>query len=56
MIGFHLEMGEDQAPESVATAYMLMHETLLLFSIVRHFWDRQTSLRSPASSWSKTGR
>jgi hypothetical protein len=40
MIGFHLEMGEDQAPESVATAYMLMHETLLLFSVVRHFWER----------------
>jgi hypothetical protein len=40
MIGFHLEMGEDQAPDSVATAYMLVHETLLLFSVVRHFWDR----------------
>lgn len=48
MIGFHLEMGEDQAPDSVATAYMLIHETLLLFSVVRHFWDRgdQASLRS----------
>jgi hypothetical protein len=40
MIGFHLEMGEDQAPDSVASAYMLVHETLLLFSVVRHFWDR----------------
>ena len=40
MIGFHLEMGEDQAPDSVATAYMLIHEMLLLFSVVRHFWDR----------------
>lgn len=48
MIGFHLEMGEDQAPDSVATAYMLIHETLLLFSVVRHFWDRgdQASLRN----------
>ncbi|RDI53320.1 hypothetical protein [Nocardia mexicana] len=46
MIGFHLEMGEDQAPDSVASAYMLMHETLLLFSVIRHFWDRgdQSSL------------
>ena len=40
MIGFHLEMGEDQAADSVASAYMLVHETLLLFSVVRHFWDR----------------
>jgi len=40
MIGFHLEMGEDQAPDSVASAYMLVHETLLLFAVVRHFWDR----------------
>jgi hypothetical protein len=48
MIGFHLEMGEDQAPDSVATAYMLVHETLLLFSVVRHFWERgdQKSLRN----------
>ena len=40
MIGFHLEMGEDQAPDSIASAYMLVHETLLLFSVVRHFWER----------------
>jgi hypothetical protein len=40
MIGFHLEMGDDQAPDSLATGYMLVHETLLLFSVVRHFWDR----------------
>lgn len=40
VIGFHLEMGEDQASDSVASAYMVIHETLLLFSVVRHFWDR----------------
>lgn len=40
IIGFHLEMGEDQAPDSIATAYMLVHETLMLFSVVRHFWER----------------
>lgn len=39
MIGFHLEMSEDAAPDSVATAYMLIHETLLLFTGVRIFWD-----------------
>lgn len=48
MIGFHLEMGEDQAPDSIASAYMLIHETLLLLSVIRHFWDRGdfTSLKN----------
>ncbi|MGH3694274.1 MAG: hypothetical protein ACRDRX_09890 [Pseudonocardiaceae bacterium] len=48
MVGFHLEMGEDQAPDSVASAYMMVHETLLLFSVIRHFWERSdlASLRN----------
>lgn len=41
MIGFHLEMGEDAAPDSVSTAYMLIHETLLLFTGIRYFWERE---------------
>lgn len=41
MIGFHLEMGEEAAPESLATAYMLVHETLLLFTGIRFFWERE---------------
>lgn len=32
-------MSEDAAPDSVATAYMLIHETLLLFTGIRFFWD-----------------
>lgn len=40
MIGFHLEMVEDSAPDSVSTAYMLMHETLLLFTGIRFFWEK----------------
>ncbi|MCS6886505.1 MAG: hypothetical protein RMM17_02730 [Acidobacteriota bacterium] len=39
MLGFHLEMAESAASESVATAYMNIHETLLLFTAVRHFWE-----------------
>ncbi len=39
MIGFHLEMSEESAPDSVATAYMLIHETLLLFTGIRFFWE-----------------
>lgn len=41
MIGFHLEMGDDSAPEALATAYMLVHEVLLLFTGIRYFWQRQ---------------
>ena len=41
MIGFHLEMSEEAAPDSVATAYMLIHETLLLFTGIRYFWDAE---------------
>lgn len=40
MIGFHLEMDEDSAPDSVSTAYMLIHETLLLFTGIRYFWEQ----------------
>lgn len=40
MIGLHLEMSEDAAPESLASSYMNIHETLLLFSVVRHFWEQ----------------
>ena len=41
MIGFHLEMGEDTAPDSLASAYMLIHETLFLFTGIRYFWDSE---------------
>jgi len=33
MLGFHLEMGEDSAPGSVASSYMMIHETLFLISL-----------------------
>ncbi|MDD2467311.1 MAG: hypothetical protein PHI97_25275 [Desulfobulbus sp.] len=41
MIGFHLEMGEDVAPDSISTAYMLIHETLLVFTGIRYFWEKK---------------
>lgn len=41
MIGFHLEMDEDSAAESITTAYMLVHETLLLFTGIRYFLEKQ---------------
>lgn len=47
MLGFHLEMVEDAASDSVATAYMSIHETLLLFTGIRYYWenDRETLKR-----------
>jgi len=39
MLGFHLDMAEDAASDSVATAYMNIHETLLLFTGIRYFWE-----------------
>ncbi|RAU84060.1 hypothetical protein [Pontibacter arcticus] len=38
MIGFHLDMDEDSAPDSIASAYMLIMETLMLFTAVRLLW------------------
>jgi len=38
-LGFHLDMADDSAPENVATAYMLIHETLLMFTAIKFFWN-----------------
>jgi len=37
--GFHLEMDEDSAPESLASSYMLVMEHLMLFTAVRLMWN-----------------
>jgi hypothetical protein len=39
VLGFHLDMNEDSAPDSVASAYMLVMELLMLFTAIRIFWD-----------------
>ena len=39
MLGFHQDMAPDSAPDSIATTYMLIHETLLLFTGIRYFWE-----------------
>lgn len=46
MLGFHQEMAPDSAPETVATAYMIIHETLLLFTGVRYFWEKNKNVLS----------
>lgn len=39
MIGFHLDMDEDSAPDSVASAYMLVMEHIMLFTAIRLLWS-----------------
>jgi hypothetical protein len=36
--GFHLEMDDDSAPDSVASAYMMVMEHLMLFTAIRLMW------------------
>jgi len=38
MLGFHLDMDEESAPDSVASAYMLIMEHLMLFTAIRLLW------------------
>ncbi len=40
VIGFHLEMADDSTPGTVASSYMLIYETLLLFTGIRFFWEQ----------------
>jgi DNA-directed RNA polymerase subunit RPC12/RpoP len=39
MIGFHLDMDEASAPDSVPSAYMLVMELLMLFTPIRLLWS-----------------
>lgn len=41
MPGFHQSMGEDAAPITVASDYMLVMETLMLFTPVRLAWEKK---------------
>lgn len=41
MLGFQLEMSLDSAADTVATAYMNIHETLLLFTGIRYYWEHR---------------
>lgn len=46
MLGFHLEMAPDAASEQVAAAYMNIHETLLLFTGIRFYWEHNKNTLS----------
>ena len=46
MLGFHQEMAPDSAPDAVATAYMSIHEVLLLFTGIRYYWEKNKEILS----------
>jgi len=46
MLGFHLEMAPDSAPETIATSYMNIHELLLLFTGIRYYWEEKREILS----------
>ena len=38
-LGFYMDINEDFVAETVATSYMLVHETLLMMTVIRHYWE-----------------
>jgi hypothetical protein len=44
MLGFHQEMADDSAPDTVASSYMAIHETLMLFTGIRYFWENNRQI------------
>ena len=41
MFGLHQSMTEDHAPNQVASDYMSISETLMIFTPIRYFWDNK---------------
>lgn len=46
MLGFHLEMTSDSAPDVIASNYMTIHETLLLFTGIKYYWEHDKEVLS----------
>jgi hypothetical protein len=46
MLGFHQVMAPDSAPDEIATAYMTIHEVLLLFTGIRYYWEKNRDVLS----------
>lgn len=38
-LGFHQNVGEDSAQESIANDYMAIYETIMLFTCIRYMWE-----------------
>lgn len=44
MFGLHLTMTEDFAPNQVASDYMAVSETLMIFTPIRYFWEHNREI------------
>jgi len=44
MLGFHQEMAQDSAPDTIASTYMNIHEILLLFTGIRYYWEKNKEI------------
>jgi len=44
MFGLHLNMQEDVAPNQIASDYMTVSETLMIFTPIRYFWENNKEL------------
>ncbi|HLO70834.1 MAG TPA: hypothetical protein VK167_08200 [Flavipsychrobacter sp.] len=44
MFGFHLTMTEDYAPNQIASDYMAISETMMIFTPIRYYWDNHRTL------------
>ena len=44
LFGLHLSMQEDFAPNQIALDYMSVSETLLIFTPVRYFWEKEKKI------------
>lgn len=43
MFGLHLSMTEDHAPNQIASDYMSVSETLMIFTPIRYYWENNKS-------------
>lgn len=44
LFGFHLSMTEDFAPNQIASDYMSISETMMIFTPIRYYWEHHRTL------------
>lgn len=55
IIGFHLDMSEEKANDAIASAYMSIMEHLMLFTIIRIYWEKQNHALFSSTLFIKDG-
>lgn len=44
MLGFHMDMAPDSVPITVVGSYMAIHETLMIFTGIRYYWEHNKEI------------